>query len=338
MTAVSRPPVFLLPGTDPAWAGLTPDEAFLRRQINGGRPAWILQTWARLRQAGLPAVLSRELPRAGLVVLHADDYAQLDRRLLSPRLWTVVCRADRIPHWRADFEIVQNPLQADGRRAFYVNHWTQPGLLPREPGRGTTVRRVGYFGMFKHLPPAIRSPEWPGRLAALGLEWVTPGNASVEAGIDFSQLHDYSGIDVVIALRDPAHQGADHKPPTKLLNAWLAGVPAIVGPESAYRALHRDALDYLEADDADTALAALQRLRDDPKLYSAMCRRARERAAEIAPAATARVWHELLTVRLPSRQRAAAPRLLHLLRAGARSGQRLYARVNRRHFRHYDSA
>jgi hypothetical protein len=338
MNAARPAPAFVLPGADPAWTDLVPDEDFLRRHVDGGRAAWILQTWARLRQAGLPATLARELPASGIAVIHADDFAAFDRRFLPRRLWTVVCRADRAPLWRADFEIVQNPLQADDRRAFYANHWTQPGLHPREPGRGGAVRRVAYFGMFKHLPRELRAPEWPQRLAALGLEWSTPGNASVEAPIDFAQLHDYSTTDVVVAVRDPARNGADHKPPTKLLNAWLAGVPAIVGPESAYRALHRDALDYIEADDAEAVLAALQRLRDDPKLYAAMCRRARERAAEIAPVTTALAWHELLTVRLPARQRAAVPRILHLFRAGARSGQRVYSRLNRRRFHRYDSA
>ena len=47
---------------------------------------------------------------------------------------------------------------------------------------------------------------------------------------------------------------------TKLSNAWLAGVPAIVGPEPAYLQLRRDELDMCLATDARGVLAALSRL------------------------------------------------------------------------------
>lgn len=333
---VGTPTVFVLHGIAPQSAALPPDEAALRVRIDGGRSAWIFQSWTRLRQAGLALPLSPDLPDAGLAVLHSDDFAQFDRRRLPASLWTVVCRADRPPVWRADFEIVQNPRQADNRRTFYVHHWPQPGLLPRDPARGAALRNVAYFGMFKQLPPALQSPEWAQQLRTRGLNWLTPGGDTPTAPLDQNRIHDYSTIDVVIALRDPRRTVADHKPPTKLLNAWLAGVPAIVGPESAYRALRTDALDFIEAPDADAALAALARLQADPALYAAMCHHARLRAAEVTPTAITERWRQLLTVEIPARQRRAAARFFHRWRGLACHGQRLYARINRHRFRHYD--
>lgn len=329
-------PVFVFRGLDPDLADCPPDEHALRALVANGRTAWIIQTWARFRHAGLPATLSATLPDSGLAVLHADDFAAFDPAVLPANLCTVVCRADRPPVWRADFEIVQNPTQADGRRAFYVHHWTQPGLLPRDPERGTALRNAAYYGMFKHLPPLLQSEEWPRRIRSLGLEWVMPGNVTSEAPIDFSRLHDYSTIDLVLALRDPARGPADHKPPTKLLNAWLAGIPAIVSPESAYRALRTSELDFIEAADPGEALAAIVRLRDDHALYAAMCRRALVRAAEVAPAATTAHWHRLLTTEIPARRRGVGSRLAHFFRRHARGGQRLSHRLNRHRFRHYD--
>jgi hypothetical protein len=319
-----------------------PDEASIAAQTVNGRTAWVFQTWARLRQSGLPARLSPDLPDSGFALLHADDFAHFDRRRLPARLWTVVCRADRPPSWRADFEIVQNPLQADNHRTFYVHHWPQPGLLPRDPTRGTTLRTVAYFGLAKQLPPALQTPEWSQRLRTLGLDWLTPGGGTPATAdsparpIQYSRMHDYRAVDVVVALRDPRRTVADHKPPSKLLNAWLAGVPAIVSPESAYRALRTDELDFIEADDADAALAAISRLQSDPELYAAMCRRARARAAEVSPTAIAKRWRHLLTVAIPAQQARAGLGLAHRLRGLACHGQRLYLRLNRRRFRHYD--
>lgn len=345
-TAVLPPPdapahaaaaaVFVLRGAGPAPADRPTDEAALRARIDGGRSAWIYQTWTRLRQAGLSLPLSPSLPDAGFGVLHSDDFAHFDGRRWPARLWTIVCRADRPPSWRADFEIVQNPLQADNRRTFYVHHWPQPGLLPRDPTRGATLRNVAYFGMFKQLPPALQSPEWAQRLRPLGLDWLTPGGAAPGDPLDQRRINDYRTADVVVALRDPRRTIADHKPPTKLLNAWLAGVPAIVGPESAYRALRTDALDFIEASDADAVLAALRRLQADPELYAAMCRRAQARATEVTPAAIAERWRQLLTVTIPAQQARAGLGVAHRLRGLACHGQRLYLRMNRHRFRHYD--
>ena len=327
------PPVFVLRGIDPQLADRPLDEAAIRARSTSGRITWVFQTWARLRQAGQPFPLSPKLPDSGLAVMHSDDFTEFDRQRLPARLWTVVCRADRPPVWRADFEIVQNPRQADGRRTFYAQHWTQPGLLPRDPARGATLRNVAYFGMFKQLPPSLRLPQWPQQLHALGLDWFTPGGATLDAPLDQRRIHDYSTADIVVALRDPLRAVGDHKPPTKLLNAWLAGVPAIVGPESAFLALRTDELDFIEAADGDAVLAALARLQADPALYAAMRRRAQQRAAEVTPAANAERWRRLLTVDIPAQQRRPGVRFLHRLRGLACYGQRLYARLHRNRFR-----
>jgi hypothetical protein len=331
-------PFFVLRGadeqTDPAAIG----EAALRARLDGGRCAWTFQTWLRLRHAGFAATLAGELPRAGLAILHADDFNAIDRHRFPLPLWTVVCRADRAPVWRADFEIVQNPLQADGRRCFYVHHWPQPGLLPRDTSRCGALRSVGYFGMFKQLPEELRHASWRAQLRDLGCDWLTPGGSTITSPLDQSRIHDYSLVDVVVALRDPLRGDASHKPPTKLLNAWLAGVPAIVSPDPAYLALRTHELDFIEAADAPAALAALRRLRDQPGLYSVMCQRARERAAEFTPAAISARWQRLLTVEIPAARAGSIARLTHPVRALASHGQRVYTRLNRHRFRHYAQA
>jgi hypothetical protein len=323
-------PVFVLLGYDGPSDASSFDESLINARVSGGRTAWVLQTWVRLNQAGFPARISPNLPRSGLAVLHADDFAACDNSVFPPALWTAVCRADRPPVWRADFEVVQNPTQADGQRTFYCHHWPQPALVPRDPARGDCIQNIGYFGMLKQLHPTLRLQGWAESLREIGLNWFTPGSSSLSIPLDRTLLHDYRDIDVVVALRDPLRCQADHKPPAKLINAWHAGVPAILSPESAYMALRKDELDFLVAPDPSSALAALQRLMREPELYAAMRKRAAERATAFTPAILVQQWRRLFEATLPAQQAKPAHRVMHFVRAFAIHGQRVHARLHRR--------
>ena len=112
---------------------------------------------------------------------------------------------------------------------------------------------------------------------------------------------DYSTVDAVVALRPPDGRSYPGKPATKLYNAWLAGVPAVLGTESAYRAERRSELDYLEAASGAEALAALRELATDPHRFAAMVDNGRSRATAVAPAAVAARWRDLLFETLPAR-------------------------------------
>ena len=81
-----------------------------------------------------------------------------------------------------DFEVVQNPSQADDARCFYVAHWPQPGLLARDPGRGTRVERVVFKGFRANLHPGLAAPEWRQALADRAIDWVADAVAYNPAG------------------------------------------------------------------------------------------------------------------------------------------------------------
>jgi hypothetical protein len=79
-----------------------------------------------------------------------------------------------------------------------------------------------------------------------------------------------------------------------LANAWLAGVPAILGPESAYQDLRTDDLDYIEARSCDDVVNAIRRLKENPDLYKAMRSRAAERAPGFTADSVAKLWRDTL--------------------------------------------
>jgi hypothetical protein len=272
------------------WRALRPD-AEPQRLVRGDE-CWIAQTCARLRDAGMPVSLDNRVPAEGIVVFYAGDKRAV-AKAFDPRgrALLVAVRSDRHPVGFADFEIVQNASSADGARTRHLPHWPQAGLLPRDPVRGERVRCVLFPGTPQNLHPGFGGEAWHRFLDQHALEFRCH-YASACGGP--AAWHDYRDVDVMLAIRPPAMGLVPHKPAWKLFNAWLAGVPAILGPEAGYRELRRGPLDYLEAADPQAAMHALARLRDEPGLYAAMVANGHVRGADFTVAATLRRWQALL--------------------------------------------
>jgi hypothetical protein len=129
----------------------------------------------------------------------------------------------------------------------------------------------------------MKGEAWEGLLRELGLQWHFVGP---------DKWHDFRTVDLLVAVRGFDRHRHANKPPTKLFNAWHAGVPAILGRESAYQAERRSALDYLEAGSFAEVVAGLRRLKTDPELRARIVANGRERALECTPAAITKRWQE----------------------------------------------
>jgi hypothetical protein len=272
-------------------------------EFRRGERAWILQTFLRLRAAGFPCDLVDRVPRDGLVFFHSKHERAVRRGLRrggGPIL--IGARADNREALAAEFEVVQNGAFARAGRRLWIPNWPQPGLVPRDPARGTTVRSVAYKGFLANLHPDFRSPRWKLFLAQRGIEWIVDarayeGEATDRAALDWA---DFSAVDLIVAVRQPERKTEFSKPATKLVNAWLAGVPALLGPEYAYRELRRCELDYLEVDSVVAAESAVDRLLADPALYRRMAEHGRERAREFDAVALVARWIAVVGEELPA--------------------------------------
>ena len=292
---------FVLHGADVQALGrLDPDRDW--REFVTGERAWVLQTHLRLRRAGFAAELSDHLPRRGIAVFSASHRAGIARGPVQRTdAFLLATRQDRRETLFADAEVVQNPAQANGTNLLHVPHWPQPGLLPRDGARGDSLRRIEYKGFIGNLHPEFRDPAWPRFLAAHGIEWVCDGKVYAQGATDGLQLqwNDFRETDLVLAVRPASSDLHVRKPATKLCNAWLAGVPAMLGPESAYRSLRRDELDFVEVGTRAEAEAAVLRLLREPARYAGMRQRATERAAECTVERVTERWLHLLQVDVP---------------------------------------
>lgn len=308
------PPIyFYLAEKIPAEMPSSPDVYWtdFARHLRSGVYAWIVQTYQRLRAGGWPCELVTEMPAEGIVVTYRKS---IPPDFHPPEDVLLVCvRADATFHHFAHLHVVLNRNQL--RRWYpshYLPHWRQAGLIPRSSERGETFANVAFFGDRGCVDPAMQGPAWEAALRDLGLNWEI---------VDAARWHDFSRVDAVVAVRGFGRHRHDNKPPTKLFNAWHAGVPAILGRESAYQHERQGALDYLEAGSVEDVLAGLKQLKDDPALRRAMIANGLERACESEPAVIAARWQSFFRdVAVPAYEKwrtASAAEKRRFIRVGA---------------------
>ena len=183
--------------------------------------------------------------------------------------------------------------------------WAESYLIPRDPARGNLFVNVSYFGLPTRLAPQLRSAQFAARLREHEFNFRI---------VSRDRWNDYSDTDAVLAVRSFAPVSWHKFPAAKLYNCWIAGVPGLLGAESAYQAERHNEYDYFEVRSADEVLETLLRLRDDPGLRAAVARNCAERAAGVDPVRIAETWATFLnTVAVPAWQdwqrRSAASRI-----------------------------
>jgi hypothetical protein len=128
--------------------------------------------------------------------------------------------------------------------------------------------RVGYMGMPRNIYKGINY--WKKKLGN-GIQFIPKGPG---------EWHDYSDIDAVLAVRGFYDQSLfNRKPPSKLVNAWIAGVPFIGGPESAYLSAGRENHNWICAESTASAVNWLYRLKNNKLLYDHLVHNGRRSAA-----------------------------------------------------------
>lgn len=255
-----------------------------------GNYIWTVKTFGYLSKLGFPCRLVHELPDEGIILTHREFFTN---RMIPNRRQLFVCLvADFRRHPFAQLHIVQNPRDpllvqpSQAWPAAFMPHWPESGLIPRNPARGDQFVNVSYFGLPTRLAPQLRSAQFAARLREHGFNFRI---------VERDRWNDYSDTDAVLAVRSFAPVSWHKFPPTKLYNSWLAGVPGLLGGESAYQAERRSEYDYFEVHSADEVLQTLLRLRDDPTLRAAVASNCAERAAGVDPMRIAETWAAFLS-------------------------------------------
>ncbi|MGJ8694438.1 MAG: hypothetical protein ACSHW0_18365 [Thalassotalea sp.] len=239
---------------------------------------WIYQTYVLLKKRGFNVDISDHFIADEICIAHYDNLHT------SPpaNSYAVAVRGDRDRSFICSFELIQSPSGKEYNKNIYVPHWPQLNLIPRESNRCNKIERIGYFGEKKYLPQRFQSESFNLALKSLGVELVVRDT--------FEQWSDYSNIDAVLAVRDGNPYYLASKPVSKLVNAWLAGCPALLGKEPIFNHYRQSALDFIEVDTAEDVLDAIYRLQNDSLLYENMRINGLKRAIEVDHDAVATNW------------------------------------------------
>lgn len=255
---------------------------------------WIYQTWHYLTRAGIPCKLSDQLSNEGIIITLGGSLPPLfGKKTLSKNLFLVDVVADNPPFPEAHLHIVQNKKQArKTKNSFYIPHWPQPHLIPRDPERKNRFENICFFGHEKNLAPELQTSSWQQELKK-------------ELGLHFKikspqEWHDYSDVDCVIAIRDFSKKAHLDKPGTKLYNAWLAGVPFIGGNDSAYHTDGHPGTNYLVASSLEKLFESLKRLKEDEKIRIKLVEEGKKSAVQFTQQATLERWKKLVTETIPA--------------------------------------
>lgn len=249
------------------------------RAINDGEYCWSAAVYFEIRDQCPDVAISTECDPAGINIGHRRTVERFRSRA---DCFFVSCEADWPRLAWAHFHIVQNKLQSRGRDTAWIPLWPQRDLKPRLRS-DANIRNVGYFG---RVDDAQRFEEFKAMMAEAGFSFVTPPP---------HDWNDYSEVDAVVSLRFLAERRVRKKPPTKLINAWLAGAPFVAMREPAFRQIGRPGLSFLEAESMEGVLEQLLRLRNEPGLYDAVVAAGRSAVLDYDREATARRWMDVLS-------------------------------------------
>lgn len=264
-----------------------PEPSSLCTRIQTNEDCWIVLTYLYLKRRNLNVSISDCFIPGEICIVSSLDFGIRDLTFTS---FVVGCRGDGFKPALCDFAIVQNQANLESVTDILIPLWAQPGLIPRLKERGNTIENIVFKGSEVNLYETFRSAEFQRELGKLGVKLVIngrPENGPVA-------WHNYSTDDLVLAVRDLTEKDALVKPASKLVNAWTAGVPALLGPEPAFRDLRQSEQDYIEVKTPEAVLEAIQQLKAQPEMYQQMVVNGLQRAQEFTVENITEQWCQAL--------------------------------------------
>lgn len=261
----------------------------LYERCGSGEDIWTVQLYVYLKQQGLNVhLVERPIPGKICIV----PYHFLSIKHLPFRSYIVAIQTDSPRPEICEQRVTLNELGVLDKNDCFVPHLPHPLLQPRDRLRGSKLENLDFKGGICNVAKPFLDPNFSQQLAALGIQFRF---SSEDPKYQMRDWGDYRQTDVVIAVRNATFADLRVKPAIKLINAWLAGCPAILGPEPAYQMLRRSELDFIEVRSPQEAIVALKRLKNDPDFYTAMVANGLERAKAFTTEQQVLDWHYLLS-------------------------------------------
>jgi hypothetical protein len=247
-----------------------------------GDLAWCLQAYSILKKReNIPVICTNQILDHTINIVHSNRLP----RLQLGQAGFIVCVQGDFPRRRlAHYHLVQNQRQVFTDTS-YIPHWIQPGLLGREPGR-TGVKNVAYTGQTFNGNFAAPAEQFEAFFSPHGINF---------SAVPPELWYDLRAVDVLVAIRSFDTHPHNNKPPSKLFNAWHAGIPFVGGYDSAYMQVGTPGEDYLLAKTPGEVTEAVLQLVKNDHLYSKLVENGRKKAALYSNEKIAGTWEAVLS-------------------------------------------
>lgn len=286
-----------------------PDEEPFRFSSGLGHNVYELAV--RLRNKGHHVTLGKRVPLdASLLVVFKKDF------MVSRKNWRLIWHSFRRPvvHIRSD-------LQLDLRSLFQPDLEVMPNnklvklkfqkFIPPLPQRGLVPSRRNLDGKLVNICIKSNPQTFPDYLLEVAREaqeneatkdlvftWVVPSRSD---GSDHN-WHNFSEVDVTLVLRNRNIYGHDdqRKPPTRLLNAWLAGTIPFIDPIESYMELATDRVDAIVITHPSEILTRLSELNENPNYREFISNNVKKQALKLKEFDVLKEWESELNAVIAS--------------------------------------
>ena len=275
---------------------MRPDNLGACRHI--GPYNWTLQTYIYLKAIKFNCEITSSLNVDGILISHGDFLP----KYINPRptRYIVEIKPDRaLSCLLANFAVTQSvhdPIMKSFRRFFInsasVQYWPQPSIIKRDISRKDKLKNIFYMGKPEQFISEVSLLQ--SKIKKLGL------NLKIKPR---EEWNDYSKADVILAVRPkkvfnrggiPSNLDLNKKPASKLINSWIANVPAILSPDRAYLDIKKSKYDFLEATNVSEIIDRLKLLKSNRFLYRKMIENSKKRAAEVGAKSIAMDWKMII--------------------------------------------
>lgn len=190
-------------------------------------------------------------------------------------------------------EVMPSRATAVGEGRTWLPLLPQRGLIPRAPERRGAIRTLAVFAFEINVPEHVASGRLAAELEPHGVEVVSRTWDGISQSVP--DWHDFSCIDAALCVTaDRLGTGLERKPPTKLVNAWVAGaVPVFHVGQPSYAELARPGVDSIPVQHADAVAEALA-VHGGREALGRLERGIAERAAEFNCERILDLWARLL--------------------------------------------
>ncbi len=249
------------------------------------RHTWVWPLYCQLKMRGWPVSFSYELKEGAVNIIHGEVARWQLKASDINRYFIVGVRADFRPFPYGHYEIVQNKRYAGGRR-IYMPLFSQPGLIARDPGRGEQVVNICIAG---RLQNSIEFSRLQKDLQNIGCRFVFKGEG---------EWQDMCDVDVLLGIRSFSKRPYHSKPPTKLLNAWHAGIPFLGGYDSAYTQVGEPGKNYFQVSSYEELIGVVRLLQEDKSLYQMIVENGQSAAFAYTTGKITEMWEHFLETKV----------------------------------------